>query len=110
MVDETTYRYFLKDLIIDIKNEVPEEKHQIRFELESIFKKLWYKAPEILNHTVKEILYVLTKYIPLYEDISKNPEWVKRINVIWKAAMRRIDEGLEVSASLETISAPPTVE
>ena len=108
--EETTYyRNFLNDLIVNIRNEIPNtpENELVILDLNSTLESLWYKAPEVLTETFISILNILTMYIPLHTDDSLNPQWVKNINKIWLAAVQESNNGFEIGATTENISAPP---
>ena len=93
------YRNFLKDLIVNIRNEIPNnpKNKSLIMDLNSTLESLWYKAPEILTETFISILNILTIYIPLHTDDSLNPQWVKNISNIWTAAVQESNNEFETT-------------
>jgi len=103
------YRTYLNNLIINIRKEVPNNQEHIllRSELNNTLESLWYQAPEILDNTVIDVLHILTKYVPFYEDESKNPQWIKNIRTLWTVTVQELNNGLEIGVSIDKIDAPP---
>ena len=109
--EESAYfREFLKKLIDDITNEIPDDEQEKTNDLESIKMTLFHRAPEILNNSFLEILSFLRRNIVLYEDDSKNPQYIKNISTIWAKACNEIKNGFETGAATEEIAAPPKIE
>ena len=104
--ESSYYRIFLKNLIVDITEEIPNTHQQAILTFNSTKESLWYQAPELLDNTLHSIYSNLQKYIPLNNDDSNNPQWVKNIKKIWGTALHEINEGLEVGASVDEVAGP----
>lgn len=91
--EAANYRIFLENLIITIISKIPNiNEHQaILCELESAKSSLFYQAPEILDNTWHKIASILTIYLPLNPDDSKNPQFVKDIRTVWMDAKNNFE-------------------
>ena len=103
------FRNFLNNLIEKIAKEIPEDEELKLNELVSIKETLFHRAPEILKNSFLEILSFLRRNFVLYEDDSKNPQYIKNIRTIWKNACDEMKNGFEIGSTTEVIEAPPSV-
>jgi len=85
-------RNFMKSIIVAIYNEIPSTKEyeSAQLRLKSILDSLWYRAPEVLNNSWTDVYKFLELYLILYEDMSKNPQWIKNIIIIWKKGNEKL--------------------
>ena len=98
------YRATIGKLIDDIIAEIPTDVQHISLfsEFRSAKETLSYTAPEILDNSILQLLYILRLYVPWEYDESKNPQWIINIRKIWTTAMDFIDDGL-----MEKAAGPP---
>jgi len=77
------YRLFLRDLIVEIYNEIPKDadRKMLRRQLLSILTSLWYQAPEVLDQiTIRLHTFLEKNFSPASATM---PKWVANIQNIW---------------------------
>jgi len=79
-------RTCLKDLIVVIYNQIPQDHSLTRHYFKSMLDSLFHTAPEILGKVWVEIYSFLQNTIPLNET---NPQWIENIKTAWEEANSR---------------------
>tara|TARA_Y100000817_G_C16838084_1_gene536700 strand:- start:519 stop:815 length:297 start_codon:yes stop_codon:yes gene_type:complete len=77
-------RTFLKQLIFDMLDTIPEEESSLKSQIKKTYQDMFYCAPEILGTIYERLLVILRNNITLYKDSTKNPPWVKKLQIVWE--------------------------
>jgi hypothetical protein len=104
------FRIFLQDLIINILKVIPEENTELINALNETYKTMFYRAPEILGITYKDILRILSTKVPLHDDDTKNPDWINELKHVWEKGVHTMNNDEEIGMLSKEIQAPPSSE